>query len=132
MDNIKTFENYKPLSDDEHLLLNEIAKSMSGDVPCTACRYCCDGCPKGLDIPMLLNTYNNICVSPAITVTMLIENLPEDKKPSNCISCGKCSRTCPQNIDIPKVLKSLDEKVASLPTWAEVCRKREEAAKQKS
>lgn len=132
MDNIKTFENYKPLSDDEHLLLNEIAKSMSGDVPCTACRYCCDGCPKGLDIPMLLNTYNNICVSPAITVTMLIENLPEDKKPSNCINCGKCSRTCPQNIDIPTVLKSLDEKVASLPTWAEVCRKREEAAKQKS
>lgn len=28
---------------------------------------------KGLDIPMLLNTYNNICVAPAITVTMLRE-----------------------------------------------------------
>lgn len=28
-------------------------------VPCTGCRYCCDNCPQGLDIPSLLAAYND-------------------------------------------------------------------------
>lgn len=129
VDNIKTFEDYKHLSEEEYKLLEDIAKSMYSDVPCTACRYCVDGCPMGLDIPMLLNTYNNLSIAPSVTITMRIENLSEDKKPSACIACGKCSRSCPQGIDIPNILKALTEKVNSLPTWAEICRQREEAAK---
>lgn len=128
-DNVKTFSEEKPLSTAETDLLLEIAEGMKDSVPCTACRYCCDGCPKGLDIPGLIHTYNELRVAPALNAVMRIEFLPEDKKPTTCIACGKCARICPQNIDIPGVMKDLSERLSKLPSWAEICRQREEAAK---
>lgn len=128
-DNVKTFSEEKPLREEETVLLLEIAEGMKDSVPCTACRYCCDGCPKGLDIPGLIRTYNELRVSPAINAVMRIEFMPEDKKPSACIGCGKCARICPQNIDIPGVMKDLSQRISALPSWAEICRQREAAAK---
>ena len=78
---------------------------------------------------MLIATYNEIRFSPAINVAMRLEALPEDKRPSACIGCGKCARICPQNIDVPGAMKGLAEAVAKLPSWTEICRQREEAAK---
>ncbi len=128
-DNVKTFSQEKPLSEEETGLLLEIAEGMKDSVPCTACRYCCDGCPMGLDIPTLIRTYNELRVAPAVNAVMHIEFLPEDKKPSACIACGKCARICPQNINIPEVMKDLTRRIEKLPSWAEICRQREEAAK---
>ncbi|MBR2047360.1 MAG: aldo/keto reductase [Oscillospiraceae bacterium] len=129
MDNVKTFSEGRPLSGEETALLLDIAEGMKDSVPCTACRYCCDGCPVGLDIPWLLNTYNEMRVAPAINVAMRIEFLPEEQKPSACIACGRCARSCPQNIDIPGAMKDFTEKLRQIPSWTEICRQREEAAK---
>lgn len=129
MDNVKTFSEARPLSGEETALLLDIAEGMKDSVPCTACRYCCDGCPVGLDIPWLLNAYNEMRVAPAINVAMRIEFLPEEQKPSACIACGKCARSCPQNIDIPGAMKDFTEKLRQIPSWADICRQREEAAK---
>jgi len=129
IDNVNTFSAYKPLSDEERALLFAVAKDLSNIVPCTACRYCCDGCPQGIDIPFLLNIYNDLRIAPSITVTMRVEFLEEAQKPSACISCGKCSKACPQNIDVPTIFKDMTEKLATLPTWTEICRQREEASK---
>ena len=129
VDNVKTFSEDKPLTAEETALLLDIAEGMKDSIPCTACRYCCDGCPAGLDIPGLISTYNELRFSPAVNVAMRIEFLPEDKKPTACIGCGQCTRMCPQNIDIPGALKDFAEKLSKLPSWAEICRQREEAAK---
>ena len=129
VDNVKTFSEDKPLSTEETALLPEIAEGMKDSIPCTACRYCCDGCPAGLDIPGLISTYNEIRFSPAVNVAMRIEFMPEDKKPTACISCGQCTQMCPQNIDVPGALKDFVEKLSNLPSWAEICRQREAAAK---
>lgn len=128
-DNIKTFSEYHQLSEEEIQLLLDIAEGMKDSIPCTACRYCCDGCPMGLDIPMLLSTYNELRFSPAVNAAMRIEFMDEAKKPSACIGCGKCVRICPQNIDIPNAMKDLTEKLSKLPSWAEICRQREAATK---
>ena len=128
-DNVKTFETVKSLSETELGLVLEIAEGLKDSVPCTACRYCCEGCPKGLDIPGLLSVYNELRVQMSPNASRTVEFLPEDKKPSACIGCGKCSKICPQNIDIPGALKDLADKVAQIPSWAEICRQREEAAK---
>ena len=129
VDNVKTFSEDKPLSAGETALLLEIAEGMKDSVPCTACRYCCDGCPAGLDIPSLISTYNEIRFSPAVNVAMRIEFMPEDKKPTACIGCGQCTQMCPQNIDVPGALKDFAEKLSKLPSWAEICRQRELEAK---
>ena len=128
-DNVKTFSERKPLSAEETALLLELAESMKNSVPCTACRYCCDGCPMGLDIPMLLSTYNEIRYAATTNSAMRIEALPEEKRPSACIACGKCSRICPQKIDIPKELRDFSQALSKIPSWAEICRQREEAKK---
>ena len=60
---------------------------------------------------------------------MAMMSLPEDKKPSACIACGACAAVCPQNIDIPAALAELSETLRNMPSWAELCRQREEAAR---
>ena len=125
VDNVKTFSEEKPLSEEETALVLDIAEGMKDSVPCTACRYCCDGCPAGLDIPGLISTYNEIRFSPAVNVAMRLEFMPEDKKPTACIGCGQCTQMCPQNIDVPGALKDFAEKLSKLPSWTEICRQRE-------
>lgn len=128
-DNVKTFEERMPLSGEEQELLLEIAESMKNSIPCTACRYCCEGCPKGLDIPMLLSTYNEILFSQNLTVKMRLDALPKDKMPDACIGCGKCAKVCPQKIDIPNHLHAFSDALAKMPSWEEMCRQREAAQK---
>ncbi|MBE6752888.1 MAG: 4Fe-4S dicluster domain-containing protein [Ruminococcaceae bacterium] len=128
-DNIATFGDGGVLSEAETALLLELAEGMKVGVPCTACRYCCDGCPMGLDIPMLLALYNEILTAPSMNARMQLDALPEDKKASACVGCGACSAACPQNIDIPTQLAKLTEEAAKLPDWAEICRQRAEAAR---
>lgn len=129
VENVKTFEEAKPLSEEEVNLLYKIAEGMYEAVPCTACRYCCDSCPMGIDIPLMLSAYNEIKFSPSVNVSMRIEALDEDKKPSACIGCGACEKMCPQHIEISKLMKELAEKLETMPKWLDISREREEAAK---
>ena len=126
VDNVKTFTESKPLSSTEIELLYEIASGMKNSLPCTACRYCCAECPKGLDIPLLIGLYNEARVSPSLGIGMRVDALSEDERPSACISCGSCSKICPQNIDIPLAMKEFTEALTTkIPNWAEICRQRE-------
>jgi len=129
VDNVASYEAEKPLSGEETALLAEIARDISGGVPCTACRYCCDGCPAGLDIPGLLAVYNDMKFQPSFTVSMRLEGLGEDKLPHACLDCGQCAAICPQKIDIPAVMKDLAAALDKMPKWAELCRQRAEEAK---
>ena len=128
--NVDTFSRGEPLSAEERDALLELAEGMKNSVPCTACRYCCDGCPMGLDIPAMIAAYNEIRFAPGGNVGMRFDALPEDKKPAACIACGKCSRTCPQGIDVPAAIHALADAIASVPSWADICKIRAEEAKQ--
>ena len=129
-DNVKTFSEDKPLSDAEAALLEEIAEGMKNAIPCTRCRYCCDGCPMQLDIPMMMHAYNDLRISSgSLTVPMQFDALPKEKRPEACLACGACKAVCPQNIDIPGVLSELSGLLAKAPSWAELCRQREETAR---
>ena len=127
-DNVKTLSEEKPLTNDERELLLNIAEGMKNSIPCTGCGYCVEGCPMELNIPMLMSVYNEIRVSPITNVAMRVEALPQEKQPSSCIACGACVSICPQNIDIPKHLTDLAEALKKIPSWAEICRQRAEAA----
>jgi len=126
-DNLKTFSEHKPLSEDERNVLFEIAESLKKGVPCTGCRYCCKGCPMGLNIPYLLECYNDFKYAATISPSMRLDGLDDDKKPSCCIGCGQCSHACPQGIDVPAALAELSELYANGPKW-EVTRKARSAS----
>lgn len=83
----------------------------------------------GLDIPMLIHAYNDMKFAQSMTVPMQFDALPEDKRPSACLACGACAAVCPQGIDIPGALAELTQMLAKSPSWAELCRQREEAAR---
>ncbi len=128
-DNVRTFSSGRPQTPEEAALLSEIAEGLKNALPCTRCRYCCEGCPMQLDIPMLIHAYNDMKFSGSMTVPMQMDALPEDKKPSACIGCGACAAVCPQKIDIPGALAEFADRLAHTTSWAEVCRQRDEAAK---
>ena len=124
-DNVETFAQRQPLNQEETDLLFQIAEEMKNVIPCTGCRYCCDGCPMGLDIPSMMSICSDIRFAPVVNSVMMLEALPENKKPSACIACGKCTKVCPQGIDIPAVMKELAHRIEEMPKWAEICRQRE-------
>jgi predicted aldo/keto reductase-like oxidoreductase len=111
-DNVKTFSDESLLSSKDEAALKEVVESLGDFVLCTGCRYCCDGCPEGLDIPYLISLYNELPM-PTPRLTFKIKSLKANQLPSNCIACGACAKVCPQNIDIPSVLKKLDEAVST-------------------
>lgn len=127
MDNVATFSGGEPQTDEETALLLEMAEGMKRVVPCTACRYCCDGCPVGLDIPLMMSVCSELRFAPTTIGRMSVDALPMEKWPSACVSCGKCAQICPQNIDIPAIMAELTQILSGITSWTELCRQREEA-----
>ena len=126
-DNLNTFENENPLSEAEEKTLLDIAEKMKDSIPCTSCRYCTDSCPAGLDIPFLLNVFNEVRVVPSVNSYMRLDALGPDKQSSACIKCGKCVKMCPQGIDIPGLMEQFTETLAKLPSWESICHQRDES-----
>ena len=107
--NIKTFEEEKPLNEEEMKSILEIADNMlQGNIlPCTACRYCTAHCPKGIDIPKILALYNeHTFTGGGFIAPMAISALPDDKKPSACIGCKSCEAVCPQQLKIAEAMSN--------------------------
>lgn len=107
-DNVATYADERALTDEEEQLLFEACAAYRREVtvPCTACRYCCDGCPAGIDIPAVLEIYNRWKIDGAGALRRL-EELTSQGKPADCVSCGACKSECPQGIDIPQVMAEL-------------------------
>ena len=127
-ENVRTFSEGAPQTAEESALLEVLAEEMKDALPCTRCRYCCDGCPMGLDIPMLIHAYNDLKYSGSnMVIAMQFDAIPPEKQPAACIGCGACSAVCPQGIDIPAAMRELPDLIKQSPNWAEVCRQREEA-----
>ena len=106
-ENIAVFDEAKPLTDEEQAAVSAAAAEIThGNVlPCTACRYCTSHCPLELDIPRLLELYNEHKVTGGgFIAPMALGVMPEDKRPQACIGCGSCAAVCPQQIDIPAAL----------------------------
>lgn len=127
-DNVRTFEKPDPLTEQERGVLLEIAEGLKNSVPCTACRYCCAGCPMELDIPALLAEYNDLRVQSSFNPIMRLESLPEEKRPHACLGCGACAQVCPQGIDIPGALADLAAIYDRSPKWSEICIERNRIA----
>jgi len=123
-DNTATFAERSPLDEKQTALVFAAAETLKASVPCTGCRYCCDGCPQGLDIPRIVSFYNELQVGFSMGMIMRYDALGESGKAANCVGCGQCTAMCPQNIAIPEIMGKVDEAFSAQPTWAEICKNR--------
>ena len=113
-ENIEIFSENKKLSGNELSALLNIAQEMTSvdSVPCTKCRYCTSQCPMELDIPALLELYNEFnFTGGGFLAPMRINALPEEKRPSACIGCKGCESLCPQGIEISEAMADFAQKL---------------------
>lgn len=112
-DNIQTFETNQPLSEKEMDTLLEIADGiLDGTLPCTSCRYCVSHCPQGLDIPTLLDLYNeHNFTGGGFLAPMALMAIPKEKHPTACIACRSCEAVCPQQIKISEAMSDFASKL---------------------
>jgi len=116
-DNLKTFEDFRPLSEQEGRVIEEVVALINSRVKsgCTGCRYCMP-CPAGVDIPGNFKVWNTYHMYQNYNmVKHAWENgLGEEKQAKNCVKCGKCEAACPQKLsireDLAKVQEDLDKK----------------------
>ena len=111
-DNIRTFETEKKLNQEETDTLLGIAEDMlkQNNLPCTACRYCTSHCPKGLNIPSLLELYNeHSFTGGGFLAPMALMAVPQDKQPSACVGCRSCEAVCPQQIKISEAMSAFSK-----------------------
>ena len=116
-DNLKTFCDFKPLSEAEQKMIGEVTDTLRSRVQngCTGCRYCMP-CPAGVDIPGCFRTWNTYHMYQNYNMVKgSWENeLGESKQAKNCVKCGKCEQACPQKLsirqDLERVQADLDKK----------------------
>ena len=112
--NLETFRTEEPLNDAEWKTLLSMAEDMTKNntVPCTACHYCTSHCPQELDIPMLLNLYNeHAFTGGGFIAPMALSAIPQDKQPTACIGCRSCEAVCPQQIHISEVMADFSKRL---------------------
>jgi len=110
-ENIAIYEKTQPLSAQENAALFEIAKDLMDavQIPCTKCKYCLDHCPQNLDIPWLIEVYNEFKYSKNKFGASLRLNGDASKRPTACIGCQSCEAVCPQSLPIAKTMAELAE-----------------------
>lgn len=107
-ENISFMKNFVPLSDAEFDATTKISMVMKSKnmIPCTACRYCIDGCPKKISIPDLFACFNSKKQFNNWNADYYYNNVHTKRngKASECIKCGKCEKACPQHLKIRDLL----------------------------
>ena len=112
-DNMSFMKEFKPLSDVETGIVMTAADIIKNNItiPCTACRYCVDDCPKHIAIPDCFSIYNNMKRfegKQTFVAATYYENLIQNNgRAGDCIKCGKCEKLCPQHLPIREYLKEV-------------------------
>ena len=115
-DNVSYMEDFKPLDEKEQATVQQVVDILNSlpTIPCTACKYCVDGCPQKINIPGVFKAMNDLTLyNNKVNAQRDYNNATkEGGKAGDCIQCGSCQAHCPQKIEIIETLKKAAETFA--------------------
>ena len=107
-DNISYMKDFRPLDERELEAVHKVQEIFHSMhlIPCTACRYCVDGCPQKIAIPDLFAVMNTKQIYHDWNADYYYNQVytKQGGKASDCIKCGKCEKACPQHLHIRDLL----------------------------
>ena len=110
-DNLSYMRDFKPLNETEMAAVNKVQEIFHkmNMIPCTACRYCVEGCPKQISIPDLFAIMNIKQLHHDWNADYYYEEVhpAPGRRASDCLKCGKCEKICPQHLPIRKLLEEV-------------------------
>lgn len=109
-DNISFMKEFRPLSDSEQEAVRKVCAVFKKQdlIPCTACRYCVEGCPKHIAIPDLFADMNGKkTYKDWNSGWYYMVHTQGGGKASDCIKCGKCENVCPQHLKIRDLMSEV-------------------------
>ena len=110
-DNLSYMRDFKPLNETELAAVNKVQEIFHkmNMIPCTACRYCVEGCPKQISIPDLFAIMNIKQLHHDWNADYYYEEVhtAPGRRASDCLKCGKCEKICPQHLPIRKLLEEV-------------------------
>ena len=103
-DNLSYMKDFRPLDEKEQAVICKVQEELAkiDQIPCTACRYCTEGCPMQIPIPDIFSARNlQTLWQQDERARKEYANDTKDKgKASDCIACGQCEAACPQQIPV--------------------------------
>mgnify|MGYP002577000451 FL=1 len=110
-DNISFMRDFKPLNEQEMEAIRQVQEIFKTKnlIPCTACRYCTDGCPQHISIPDLFAVMNTKQIHHDWNADYYYDDVytGPGRKASDCLKCGKCEKVCPQHLPIRQLLEDV-------------------------
>ena len=104
-------KDFQPLNETELEAVKKVQSIFCGMnlIPCTACRYCTDGCPRQIAIPDLFAVMNTKQIYHDWNADFYYNNVytGAGRRASDCIQCGRCEKACPQHLPIRRLLTEI-------------------------
>lgn len=109
-DNIGYMKDFRPLNGEERAAVDQVCAILRSQdiIPCTACQYCIEHCPKEIAIADLFACMNAKTLSGQRPTDDAYDLLTKNGgKASACIKCGSCEAVCPQHLPIRRLLEDV-------------------------
>lgn len=112
-DNLSYMKNFRPLNEEEQEAIRQAQRILgnSSTIPCTACRYCVEGCPQQIRIPDIFAAMNRQLGNGQMAAAReaYFSAAHEGHRAADCVECRQCENVCPQHLPITDYLKTAAE-----------------------
>ena len=113
-DNISYMKDFVPFTPEEYEAVAKVRQIVRAieQIPCTACKYCVEGCPRAIPIPEVFSVFNRsrryAGLDAAGEYAGKVQGMGHA---GDCVRCGKCEKVCPQHLPIRELLARCAEEL---------------------